>query len=594
MKKILVIEDDYVIRTIILEILKSNNFIGIAAKNGLEGVHIAQDTHPDLILCDVVMPKCDGYGVLAALQQNSTTASIPFIFLTALDDRVNFRKGMQLGADDYLPKPCTPEELIGAIATRLDKKNTFAEPYTAALEQVSQELNRLAYFDSLTNLPNRSYLQEKFVELVEVSKLNDCVTDIPKSSRSCLPILCLEFDRFNRIVKTLGHTSSDLIIKVAAQKLKNCVECYGIVVRLSTKEFAIVLKDVCNKKFATNIAQKILDVFSKPLLLEDKSEVLVTASIGVALYPWDGKELGQLLLRANKAMSYAKQKGGNLYEFFRSTFNFQFYDRLALESSLSYALERQELQVYYQPRVNLDTGRIVGAEALLRWKHPDRGMIAPNIFIPIAEETNLIVPIGEWLLRTVCKQTKNWQQLGFQNIQMAVNISGRQFNQPNLYRMLSQILVETELHPKYLELELTESILIQEPEVSMVRLKVFKTLGVQIALDDFGTGYSSLSYLQRFPFDILKIDRYFVSNLLKDNKAKAIVSAIIQMAKSLNLNLVAEGVENLAELDFLREKKCNEIQGYLFSKPLTAKKFEQLLVTGKTLEKSEQGVGSRE
>jgi EAL domain-containing protein (putative c-di-GMP-specific phosphodiesterase class I) len=249
------------------------------------------------------------------------------------------------------------------------------------------------------------------------------------------------------------------------------------------------------------------------------------------------------------------------------------------------------LQVYYQPRVNLSTGKIVGAEALLRWRHPDRGMISPGVFIPIAEETNLIIPIGEWLLRTVCQQTKKWQRLGFKAIQMAVNISGRQFNQPNLYRMIAQILVETGLSAKYLELELTESILVQEPEVSMIRLKVLKTLGVQIAIDDFGTGYSSFGYLQKFSFDILKIDRYFINNLTKDRKAKAIATAIIQMARALNLNLVAEGVENSAELDFLIEKKCDEIQGYLFSKPLSSKDFEQLLGTGKTLEKREQKAG---
>jgi EAL domain-containing protein (putative c-di-GMP-specific phosphodiesterase class I) len=309
----------------------------------------------------------------------------------------------------------------------------------------------------------------------------------------------------------------------------------------------------------------------------------MTASIGISIYPQDDRDIGKLLLLANKAVNHARQRGGNIYEFFRSTFNFEFHNHLALESSLSYALERNELQVYYQPRVNISTGNIVGAEALLRWRHPEKGMISPNIFIPIAEETNLIIPIGEWLLKTVCQQTKHWQDLGFTALQIAVNISGRQFNQPNLYPMISQVLIETGLSPKNLELELTESILVEQPEVSMLRLKVFKTLGIQIAIDDFGTGYSSLSYLQRFPFDILKIDRYFISNLTKDKKTKAIATAIIQMARTLNLNLVAEGVENTEELDFLREKKCDEIQGYLFSCPVKASDFQQLLVTGKTL-----------
>jgi diguanylate cyclase (GGDEF)-like protein len=581
--KILVIEDNLTIRSIILEILKEKNFQVIVAENGRIGVKFAQQLLPDLILCDVIMPEWDGYTVLSALQENSTTANIPFIFLTSLDDRVNIRKGMQLGADDYLPKPCSSEELIGAIAARLEKKSTFAKLYNTALQQVSQQLNRLPYYDSLTNLPNRLYLEEKFSEIVDRANLPQDITCDRVKSEPCLPILCFDLDRFNRIVKTLGHTSADLLTKAAVKRLQDCLERQDFIFRLSTKEFAIVPISIQQKQQTIKIARKILKAFSKPLVLEDGNEVLMTASIGIALYPYDGKEIGQLLLRANKAVDRARKRGGNLYEFFRTVLNFEFSNHLALESSLSYALERNQLQVHYQPRVNLNTGKIVGAEALLRWKHPEKGTISPSLFIPIAEETNLIIPIGEWLLKTVCQQAKRWQELGFAALQIAVNISGRQFNQPNLYPMLSQILIETGLHPRYLELELTESILVEQPDVSMLRLKVLKTLGLQIAIDDFGTGYSSLSYLQKFPVDILKIDRYFVQNLTKNQKTKAIATAIIQMARVLNLNLVAEGVENVAELDFLREHQCNEIQGYLFSCPLPAKDFEKLLLSGKKL-----------
>jgi diguanylate cyclase (GGDEF)-like protein len=580
MKKILVIEDDKTIRTVIVAILEGKNFQAIGAENGLRGVSLAQETLPDLILCDVIMPECDGYAVLSALQTNPSTATIPFIFLTALDDRVNFRKGMQLGADDYLPKPCSPEELVGAIATRLQRQNTLTDK---ALQQASQKLNQLSRHDSLTNLPNRLYLQENFAQIVADAHLSEDISYNPTTGEPCLPIICFDFDRFNRIVKTLGHSGGDLLIKAAIARLKTCLNPKDLIFRLSTKEFAILPLSTQKKQQAAKIAQNILNAFSKPLILEDNSEVLMTASIGISIYPQDDRDIGKLLLLANKAVNHARQRGGNIYEFFRSTFNFEFHNHLALESSLSYALERNELQVYYQPRVNISTGNIVGAEALLRWRHPEKGMISPNIFIPIAEETNLIIPIGEWLLKTVCQQTKHWQDLGFTALQIAVNISGRQFNQPNLYPMISQVLIETGLSPKNLELELTESILVEQPEVSMLRLKVFKTLGIQIAIDDFGTGYSSLSYLQRFPFDILKIDRYFISNLTKDKKTKAIATAIIQMARTLNLNLVAEGVENTEELDFLREKKCDEIQGYLFSCPVKASDFQQLLVTGKTL-----------
>lgn len=583
MKKILIIEDDSVIRDNILEILEVENFAPIAAENGSIGLHLAQKNIPDLIICDVMMPGLDGYGVLQELRKDPVTAAIPFIFLTALADRADTRKGMELGADDYLTKPCTPQELLNAVSTRLQKHLAITGLYTSALKQVSQELNKLAHYDILTNLPNRMLLQERFDRILqEWQKLGS--DPLLKSADRFVPVFCLCIDRFNRIVEILGHSSGDSLIKAVAEQLQSCVDGTETIARLSTDEFAIVLTKALPKQAIGELAKKILVSLDRPFLLEDGNEIVITASIGISLYPRNGSNIGKLLQSANIAMNYAKNRGGNLSEFYRTSFNIGSSDRLALETNLCHALEREELEVYYQPKVSLSTGKIVGAEALLRWHHPEMGTISPDKFIPIAEETNLIVPIGEWVLKTACQQTKYWQKSGFPTLQIAVNLSGRQFDRANLRANIFQILIDTGLEPKYLELELTESILVQEPEVGVVRLTAFKALGIQIAIDDFGTGYSSLSYLHQFPFDTLKIDRCFVGHLTKDEKTKSITTAIIKIAHDLNLKLVAEGVETDEELAFLRENNCDEIQGYLFSRPLNTEGFEKLLLSGKALE----------
>ncbi|MGA9377676.1 MAG: EAL domain-containing protein, partial [Phormidium sp.] len=286
---------------------------------------------------------------------------------------------------------------------------------------------------------------------------------------------------------------------------------------------------------------------------------------------------------AHKAMNYVKQQGGNSYAFYQPTLKVTSGDRLNLETSLSYALERKEFEIYYQPKVSLKTGKIVGAEALLRWFHSEQGVISPLKFIPIAEETNLIIPLGEWVLKTACQQTKSWKKLGFPELQIAVNISGRQFNHSSFYSQLVQILDETDFPAEYLELELTETVLMENLEICNQRLTDFKELGVQIAIDDFGTGYSSLSYLQQFSFDTLKIDKSFIGQLNKNPKAQTITNSIIQMGHQLNLNLVAEGVETKSELDFLCQTNCDAIQGFFFSQPLSVKDFTILLKSKKTL-----------
>jgi diguanylate cyclase (GGDEF)-like protein len=594
MKKILIIEDEDFVRENIFELLDAEGFEVMGAENGQIGIDLAKAMIPDLILCDVMMPGVDGYGVLTALRQDSLMASIPFIFLTAKAAKADFRQGMELGADDYITKPFTRAELLGAIASRLKKQAALENRYHTELQQAKEQLNYLIHHDSLTNLPNRLSLRERFKQ----------VQPTDSSDEKFVTVLSLGLDRFNQINDNLGQSTGDLLLKAVASRIMACVGSQDIVARLNADQFALILSwdgrtrpskdrqdaypttDACSltqyKKEVGNLTQTILKSLSQTFELTGQ-ELFITASIGIAVYPRDGIEIEQLLNHANTAMTQAKQHGGDQYQFYTAAFNIGSSERIALQSSLRHALERQELLVYYQPQVNLKTGQIVGAEALVRWQHPERGLVSPDKFIPIAEETGLIVPIGEWVLKTACKQTKVWQDAGFSALRIAVNLSSRQFSQIDLRHQLVSILMETGLDPKYIELELTESMLVQNTEVAIRRLNALKSLGVEIAIDDFGTGYSSLSYLQQFPFDILKIDRCFIRNITENSNNAAITKAIIEMAKSLNLKLMAEGVETEAELSFVSQYQCDGMQGYLFSRPLPAHEFEQLLKSNKRL-----------
>ncbi|NER48891.1 MAG: EAL domain-containing protein [Symploca sp. SIO1A3] len=579
MKKILVIEDEELIRNNLMDILQDEGFKVINAENGHQGLDVAITEKPDLILCDVNMPGLDGHGVLNILNQDPTMAAIPFIFLTAKATKDDFRQGMELGADDYLTKPFTKPELLKAIASRLKKQFTKQQRYRAMqefynieLQHAKEQLNYLSHYDHLTKLPNRLALRELFRQ----------AKSLETEKEQLVTILCLSLDRFSQINENLGYQFGDLLLQAVAQRIQACVSLPNKVVRLDADRFAIILATTKHKKDAVKIAQTILENLSQTFNLSGQ-EVFITASIGMAFYPRDGQTIEPLLKNATIAMVQAKRQGGNQYQFYSVAFHIGFSDRLALQTSLRYALERQELEVHYQPLVSLKTGKIVGAEALVRWRHPEKGLILPGKFITVAEETGLIVPIGEWVLRKACQQAQIWHNNGFAPLRLAVNISGRQFNQIELRQKLVHIIGQTGFNPRCLELELTESLLVQNVEVAIKRLKGLKTLGIKIAIDDFGTGYSSLNYLQQFPFDILKIDKCFIHRLVAHTNQAAITKTIIQMAKNLNLRVTAEGVESPSQLSFIYRHQCDEMQGYIFSRPLPAHEFEQLLKSKKRL-----------
>ncbi|MGL5192121.1 MAG: putative bifunctional diguanylate cyclase/phosphodiesterase, partial [Chroococcales cyanobacterium] len=493
----------------------------------------------------------------------------------------------------------------GAIEARLIKHDALYQGYAreqsravAPVETVQPERPESIYYDHLTNLPNQLLVREQF----------DALRDRTAQKGGWIAILSLGLDRFKRINQTLGHDFGDRLLMEVAQRLSQCVRPGDILARLHTDQFAIVLasgsdngdrptlsvpRDYSSistgKPMPEAIAQPILDRLTQPFCLESR-EIFITASIGISIYPQDGEDVDQLMKNAGVAMSYAKQLGGNQSQSYTPTLQSESLDDLTLETSLRYAVERQELQLYYQPIVGLESGKIVGAEALVRWHHPQQGMIPPVKFIPLAEQTGLIAPIGEWVLQTACNQTKSWQAEGLPPVRVAVNLSFRQFNQVDLSERLVRILDESGLDPTYLELELTESILVQNVELTIAKLNELKSMGVKISLDDFGTGYSSLSYLQQFPFDLLKIDRCFVQDINTNATNAALTHAIIQMAHSLNLKVIAEGVETREELAVLYENNCDNIQGYLFSRPVKAEEFKRMLKDGKRLELQPQSV----
>jgi diguanylate cyclase len=580
MTKILVIEDEESIRTNLLETLTEENFTAIGAKNGREGIALAETSLPNLILCDVMMPEFDGYEVLKSIQNNPKTATIPFIFLTALGEKNDLRKGMNSGADDYLSKPYSIDELLQAIESRLARQTAMSQSYTKVLDKATEKLNRLTSYDRLTKLPERIYLQEEFEKYIARLNLNSNSPEA-NSDRAYLPILCIGLDRLDIMAETLGYVWQDLLIKAIAGRLQKCLVGNNIISRINNDEFAILLTTVNNKQELNNIAKDILETLAQPYFVERGQEILLVPSIGVSLYPHHGKDLEKLLPYASQTMKIVRQQGGNFYDFHRTNYNPIAQNRIALETSLYHAIEREELELHYQPRINIETREIVGAEALIRWNHPTFGLLPPDKFIAIAEETNLIVPIGEWVLRTACEKVKTWQQAGASSFRIAVNLSLRQLHQLNFQSVLFDICRSTGLKSQYIDLELTETIFLQQPEAMAFRLRALKTTGVKIAIDDFGKGYSSLLSLKQLPFDILKIDRCFVHNIDRDPTNQAIVAAIVQMANQLNLDIIAEGVETPEELAFLRQQNCREVQGYLFSHPLKASEFEKLLFSNR-------------
>ncbi|MEG4802242.1 EAL domain-containing protein [Microcoleus sp. ARI1-B5] len=545
--KILIVEDESIIAEDISDSLISRGYwITGIVYSGEEAIESVAEYRPDLVLMDVnLQGEIDGITAAAEIRSRF---QIPVVYLTAYADENTLRRVNATQPFGYIVKPFEDKNLHTTIQLALHRHQ----------------------YDSLTNLPNRWLLREQ---------LNQ-VLDKQKALPVMIPVVTLSLDRINRINCTLGHDIGDSVLCFVAERLSNCTENINIVARLEAAEFGIVLEPVAEKQDAAKIAQNILDIVAQAMIIKG-SELYVTASIGISLSPGDGSDGDELLKNAYTAMYNSQQQGGNKYQFYTAKAASNSINKFTQETCLRNALKRSEFEVYYEPKIEIKTGKIIGAEALVRWNHPKRGRVSPAEFIPMAEEMGLIAPLGEWVLETACKQTKAWQIEGLPPLRVAVNVSARQFERKNLTERVSQILRETNLAPKCLELELTESLILQDETAAAKAFTVWRDMGITIAIDDFGTGYSSLSYPKRLPFDAIKIDKSFIRDIADDRQNAAITVAIIQMAHCMNMTVIAEGVENEPELAFLCEHECDEIQGYFFSQALPSAEFESLLKSDK-------------
>ncbi|MDR0331350.1 MAG: EAL domain-containing protein [Chitinispirillales bacterium] len=439
----------------------------------------------------------------------------------------------------------------------------YVGTFTDASNQMSQSFSK-HYYDSLTKLPNRLLLQDRLEFMINHARRNN----------ELMALLLLDVDRFKMINDTFGYEAGDALLQTTADRLLTCVRDVDVVFRSGDDEFAIILEEIAHPEDAAKVARRILKTCSEPLQI-DNCEIYATICIGISIFPTDGDGKVQMLQNAEAAMHRAREMGLNCFEHYKPSMNARALERLTLESDLRNALGRCELCAFYQPQVEIKTGRVTGAEALLRWKHPELGMIPPTQFIPIAEDTGLILSIGEWVLRTACFEARKWQKGGAPFV-VSVNLSANQFQQENLVSIVESSLSNAGMPPELLELEITESMSMKSPEETLKMLRNLKELGVRIAIDDFGTGYSSLSYLKRFPIDTLKIDRSFLMDIPDSTRDSEIVKAIIAMAHSLNLTVIAEGVEMEPQVQYLLQNGCEKMQGYLFSPPVPVPEFEKI------------------
>jgi diguanylate cyclase (GGDEF)-like protein/PAS domain S-box-containing protein len=433
-------------------------------------------------------------------------------------------------------------------------------------KQAEETIRHLAYHDGLTGLPNRTLFEDRLtVTLAQARR-----------KKGIAAVMFLDLDRFKVVNDTVGHAMGDQLLQSVAERLRALVRDGDTVARVGGDEFTVLLPEVARVEDAVEVAERILETLRQPWQVNGH-EFRITTSIGIAMCPGDGDDAESLIRNADTAMYRAKDGGRDNYKLYTRAMNSRIAERLALESSLRRAVEREEFAVHYQPQVNIETGRIVGVEALVRWRHPQQGLVSPLEFIPVAEETGLIVPLGAWVLRTACTQNRAWQDAGLPPMRMAVNLSARQFQRHDLLDTVAAALAESGLPPQYLQLEITEGAAMQDVDLTLAILRELKDTGVQVSIDDFGTGHSSLSYLKRFPIDVVKIDQSFVQDLTVDPNDAAIASTIIVMAHALNLKVIAEGVETAEQLAFLRERACDEMQGFLFSRPKPAPELDQML-----------------
>ncbi len=569
--KILVCDDDQNVRFLTRQCLEADDMTVVEAADGLEAIDVFVRERPDLVFLDVEMPGMTGLEVCQRIRKMPQGETIPIMIVTGSDDRKSIDQGFEAGATQYKTKPVNWSLLGRDVQYMLCASNAFN-----ALKRQEDRLRYLAYYDPLTSLPNRRSFNEQLNRILRRSQRHE----------TSAALLFIDLDHFKRINDSIGHARGDRLLVEIAKRLtmelreddainyfsdsnaedEDDSEASTEIARLGGDEFTVVLSDVEKIADIEVVARRILDTLSQPIALQSHNPV-VTPSIGIAIYPQDGTDPDALVRNADTAMYVAKAEGRACYRFYDEQMNARAVEQLKMEEELRDAMRNHELELRYQPQVDISNGEVVSMEALVRWKHPKRGMVPPAEFIPVAERTGQIIELGEWVMQEVARHCLYWDSLGLNSFRVCVNISPLQFNQSSLPEWIAQFIKDSGLPPERLELELTESAIMTDAETNIAKLRELKAIGVDLAVDDFGTGYSSLSYLKRFPIDTLKIDQSFVADLDSADGA-AIVDAILALSKTLNLRVIAEGIEDQHQLAYLVKKECDLLQGFYFARPI--------------------------
>ncbi len=527
----------------------------VLLEDSVRALAVLEDVRPDVLLLDLVMPEISGFDILTEIRRHPELRHLPVVVLTSSTDTETKLRALDLGATDFLAKPVDPSELA------LRVRNTLA---------VKAYQDRLAYYDPLTNFPNR----RSFIDQLESTFSRSRI------SGERFAVLNIEVDQFEKIRDTQGIHIADEVLIGVAQSLERAVRDTDSLARLIDENdlrfefsrfdggaFALLVRSMTEVENAAVVAERIREALKSPIRVAD-NEIFITVSIGIGVYPGNSDDCANLLREASSAKDYARGLGGDRFQFASAVISARYEKRLTIESKLRYAVQNGELLLHFQPQLDVETNRIVGFESLLRWRSPELGMVPPGNFIQLAEETGLIIPIGEWILEQACRTLKAWHERFDQKLSLAVNLSTKQFYERGFVDMVTRIIRDSRIDASRLTLELTESLLIDDVEHSILKLSALKSTGARLSIDDFGTGYSSLSYLQRLPVDELKVDRSFVASVTTSKSTRAITSSIIFLARSLGLTTVAEGVETDEQLVYLQSHECDVYQGYLFSPPV--------------------------